>query len=479
MRRCCWVGTAVLLLWVGMVSSLMAEDPPYLSARIARADNLSGHPFHGPRPSPSAFPMVAAQATPLFSQDSDPALTLAELEALALEHNPTMVQSRMAVQAAQGRLVQAGLYPNPVVGYSADDLGAVGTAGKQGGFVLQEIVTGKKRGLDRSIAGHEVAEAEAACRAQQARVLNDVRTSFYDVLLAQQVVELNTQLLRLSEESVKATDQLYQAKEASRVDLLQAQIQSDEARLKLHSSNNRHWAAWRRLALAMGLPDMSPRTLAGDPAKDLPKITWSDALAQLLSQSPELAHARASMERARCALAREYAQRIPNVEMRAAVQHDNTLSQTITNVEVGVPLPLFNRNQGNICRAQAELIAAQSEIERVELDLHERLVGVFQRYADARHSADVHSASILPNAKSSLDLVAAGYRQGELNYHALLTAQQTYANVSLAYLESLRELRESSISIEGFLLSGALQGGNSQPPTTVPNRGPLTIGMKD
>lgn len=479
MRLCCWVGAAVLLLWVGMVSSLVAEDPPYLSARIARADNLVGHPFQGPRPSPSAFPMVASQETPLFSQDSDPALTLAELEALALEHNPTLVQSRMAVQAAQGRLVQAGLYPNPVVGYSADDIGAVGTAGKQGGFVLQEIITGKKRGLDRSIAGHEVAEAEAAWRAQQGRVLNDVRTSFYDVLLAQQVVELNTQLLRFSEEGVKATDQLYQAKEASRVDLLQARIQSDEARLKLHSSNNRHWAAWRRLVLAMGLPDMSPRTLAGDPAKDLPKITWSDALTQLLSQSPELAHARASMERARCALAREYAQRIPNVEMRAAVQHDNTLSQTITNVEVGVPLPLFNRNQGNICRAQAELVAAQSEIERVELELHERLVGVFQRYADARHSVDVYSASILPNAKSSLDLVAAGYRQGELNYHALLTAQQTYANVSLAYLESLRELRESSVAIEGFLLSGALQGGNSQSPATAPNRGPLTIGMKD
>lgn len=479
MRLYGWAAAVALLLEVGVAQLLMAEDPAYVTARTARVDILAGQPIEGPRPSPSTVPFVAAGATPVFSEDPGPALTLAELESLALQHNPTLVQSRMAVQAAQGRLVQAGLYPNPVVGYSAEDVGALGTAGKQGGFVLQEVITGRKRGLDRSIAGHEIAEAESSWRVQQGRVLNDVRTAFYDVLLAQRVVEFDTQLLRLSEEGVKATDQLFNAKEASRVDLLQAQIQADESRLKLHGSNNRHWAAWRRLVVALGMPDMPPRTLAGDPAKDLPRIDWSTALTQILAQSPEVAHARAAMERARCALAREYAQRIPNVEVRAGVQYDNTLSQTITQVEVGVPLPVFNRNQGNICRAQAELVAAQSEIERVELALHERLVGVFQRYADARHSVDVYSSSILPNAKSSLDLVAAGYRQGELNYHALLTAQQTYANANLAYLDSLRELRESAVAIEGLLLSGALQGGSAPPPETAPNRGPLTIGMKD
>ena len=443
---------------------------------------LGWTPVSAGEPAPAAMqppPANAGDAPPAAMEVSSSPLTLADLESLALQHNPTLVQARMAVEAAQGRLVQAGLYPNPTAGYAADDLGDLGTAGKQGGFVLQEIVIGKKLRLSRAVAGHEVEEAESACRAQQWRVLNDVRAGFYDVLLAQRAVELEEQLVRIGDEFVKTAEQLFKAKESSRVDLLQAGIEADAARLKLFNSRNRHWAVWRRLVIAVGVPEKPPCPLLGEVDKDLPNLAWDESLARVLSQSPELARARVGVERARCVVAREYAQRIPNVEVRAGVQHDNAVNQTLANVEVGLPLPLFNRNQGNICRAHAELVAAQSEVHRVELELHERLVGAFQHYADARHQVDVYSRSILPKAKSSLDLVASGYRQGELGYLVLLTAQRTYANVNLAYLESLRELRNNSVAIEGLLLRGALQTPGAQPMEATSSPWSPSIGMKD
>ena len=124
-------------------------------------------------------------------------------------------------------------------------------------------------------------------------------------------------------------------------------------------------------------------------------------------------------------------------------------------------MPIFNRNQGNIRRAQAELMAAQNEVQRVQLDLQQRLAAVFEQYTTARYQVEKYSRDILPNAQASLDLANKGYRQGEYNYLSLLTAQRTYFQTNLIYLDALRELRTAATAIEGNLLSGSLQAGES------------------
>ncbi|MEN6495687.1 MAG: TolC family protein, partial [Thermoguttaceae bacterium] len=69
-----------------------------------------------------------------------PPVTLEELEQLATAHNPTLVQLAMRIRAAQGEQLQAGLYPNPIVGYLGEEMGQDGQAGKQGAFFAQEFV---------------------------------------------------------------------------------------------------------------------------------------------------------------------------------------------------------------------------------------------------------------------------------------------------------------------------------------------------
>jgi cobalt-zinc-cadmium efflux system outer membrane protein len=186
------------------------------------------------------------------------------------------------------------------------------------------------------------------------------------------------------------------------------------------------------------------------------KLTWHNALASLLSESPELAQAQAGVERARWAVQRECASRVPNVDALASVKYDASTHSTIAGLSLGVPLPVFDRNQGNIRRAQAELMGAEAEVQRLELQLRNRLAAAFQRYDNARQQVERYSGKVLPTAKESLDLVTAGYRQGEFPYLTLLTAQRTYFRVSLTYLESLRNLRASAVTIEGLLLSGGL-----------------------
>ena len=122
-----------------------------------------------------------------------------------------------------------------------------------------------------------------------------------------------------------------------------------------------------------------------------------------------------------------------------------------------MPLPVFNRNQGNIRRAEAELITARGEIRRVSLELQQQLAAAFEQYQNARYQVEKYAQEILPNAQTSLNLVTAGYRQGEFNYVTLLMAQRTFFQVNLAYVEAVRDLRWASVAIEGNLLEGSLR----------------------
>jgi cobalt-zinc-cadmium efflux system outer membrane protein len=388
-------------------------------------------------------------------------MTLAELEQIAQKCNPTLAQAAARVEAARGHCLQVGLYPNPVAGYLGTEIGDSGRAGQQGAFVSQELVTSNKLQLNRNVALQEVRQAQYAWQAQRQRVCTDVRRSFYDVLVAQRAVELTEQLTRIGQEGVKSTEALMKAKEVARGDVLQARIEADSAEVLMERARNRYMAAWHNLAAVAGCTNMAPRPLAGNVQDGLTPLTWDDTFARLLAQSPQLASAQAGVARAQAALNRECAGRVPNIDVQAAVQYDNATQDTYANFQFGIPIPVHDRNQGNIRKAQAELLAAHQEVQRVRLALNQRLAVVFEQYTNARYQAEKYSRDILPNAEASLKLTNAGYRQGEYSYISLLTAQRTFFQTNLTYLDALRELRASSTAIEGNLLSDSLQAGET------------------
>jgi cobalt-zinc-cadmium efflux system outer membrane protein len=383
-----------------------------------------------------------------------PLLTLEELEAMALGNSPMLRQASARVEVARGRWTQVGLRPNPVIGYQGNEIGNEGEAGQQGGFVGQEFVTAGKLRLNRAAAAQEIAQAEQQLAAERFRVLNDVRIGFYSVLVAQRSLELSTELLRIAERAVQTSELLFKGKEVGKGDVLQSRIEAASASIAVANARNRYEAAWRRLAAAVAIPTMQPVQLAGDLRSGWRNLNWDEEMARLLTASPELAEARANAERAAWALRRARVEPVPNIDVQAGAAYDNASRDTIANVQIGIPIPVFNRNQGGIYAAQSELAAAQAQIRSVELDLQNRLALAFERYSNARQQVDRYARDILPNAKESLDLVTLAYSQGqgELPFLVLLTAQRTFFQTNLAYLDALRELWESQIAIEGMLL---------------------------
>jgi len=383
-------------------------------------------------------------------------LTLADLESIAIGNHPGLAAAAARINIARGKYVQAGLYPNPVAGYHATEIGNQSTAGQQGGFLSQRLITGGKLVLDQAMATKDVTSAQFQFHAQELRVLSDVRVRFYDALISQQRVVLTEKLAQIGDQLVEATEKLIEGRQGTENDLLQAEIRADESRILLDNARNQYLESWRRLITVAGVPSLRMTPLYGELESDLPVLDWENCSAQVLSGNPELNAARARVDRARIAIQRAKKEPVPNVDIFVSHRHHNVTDDNVTNVQVGIPLPVFDRNQGNICSAEAEWVAACHDVRRMELQLQDRLAVAFRQYANARQQAERYSTRMVPRAQQSLRLVTEGYQKGQVEYLTLLTAQSTYLQVSLSRLDSLLALRTASSVIASQLLTDSL-----------------------
>jgi cobalt-zinc-cadmium efflux system outer membrane protein len=379
-------------------------------------------------------------------------LSLAEAEALATSFHPALREAAGRLRAAQGNWVQVGLRANPEIGYSGEEMGDDGTAGKQGGFVRQEFITAGKRRLSRSVAGREVAAAEQRMELARLQVLTTVRIDYFEVLAAERTVALANQLSDIADQSVRVSELRLKALDIPRISLLQSQIERESTALVEEQATQRLEAAWRRLGAAIGTNDMQARPLDDAFALPLPELNWEASRERVLTASPEMTELRFAVERARWAVERSVAGRVPNVAVQAGVQHDNVTDDTLANVEVSVPLPVFNRNQGAIAEAAGQLAAAQAALDRKEFELEQRLAAALRDYATARERTARYAEKVLPVARETLDITRAGYQEGELDYFQVLAVQQTYAEKNLLYLQDLETAWKKWAEIDGLLV---------------------------
>src|SRR5262249_23276742 len=154
-------------------------------------------------------------------------------------------------------------------------------------------------------------------------------------------------------DAVLTTEELVNVGAANQPDLLQARIEARQERVALENARTRYEAAWRQLAALVGVSSLPPGRLHGDLelAPAVPDLDMT--LAHLLEASPEIQAARAEVARARISLERERVEPIPNIQARVANGFDFETRRDVTSVQLGVRLPVFDKNQGNIRAARA------------------------------------------------------------------------------------------------------------------------------
>ncbi len=381
-------------------------------------------------------------------------LSLADLIRLALEQNPSLRQAGWDIEAAQGRAVQVGLYPNPTVTVILDELGDRTGPGGVNTLpqVTQEIVTGAKRHLSRSVAQREVDQASLALMRQRYVLFTTVRQGYFDVLAVRRRIEVLNELVKLATQSYETAQELRHKNFIADIDLLPIEVELNRLQADRDASLQEHAAAWGRLAASMGVPNLPPVPLLGSLDADLPAYDFEPARAGMLEVHPEVRLAQVGVTRAQLALRRAQAEPIPNITVAAGYVRQNQNKSDDWMFQVGVPVPLFDRNQGNIRAAQAELGRAVEEVIRVQNDLTSRLWTAFGQYAAARQRAERYRTAIVPGATRAHRLAAEAFRGGQFEYLRVLQAQRAVAETNLEYIRTLGDAWRAASAMAGLLL---------------------------
>jgi outer membrane protein, heavy metal efflux system len=405
-------------------------------------------------------------------------LTLQELERLALEKNPTVGQADAIVRSVLGRRSQTSVYPNPIVGYSADDITARNPdRSKHFLWAQQSIITGGKRRHVQAAVEQERIHAEAEKDMQRQRVLNAVRVSFYEVLGLSRLVEIRRELAAVAREAVGVSEELFNVGQADRPDVLEVGIEAQRTELELTKAENDLARAWADLALMVGDPDLPITPLAGDLEAEVPAVDEAAIRKRVLEDGPELKIARARVAHAKASLARARADRIPNFFVRGGAGYNfDKYGETSRDVgpefrvEIGVPLPIFDRNAGNISTAEAQIRLAEGELRRAELSLRQRLAGALRTYRDAVQTAEKYRGGILAQAQQSYELYRARFGEMAAAYPQVLIARRNLGQLRVDYVRSLVDAWQHAVLLDGLLVSGGLDA-----PAAVPGEPPVTI----
>jgi cobalt-zinc-cadmium efflux system outer membrane protein len=395
----------------------------------------------------------------------DTLLTLESALQTARENNPTFRQAESGVKAARARAQQAGLYPNPTIGYAGDEIrGGEIHGGKQGFFVEQTIVTAGKLSRARQVMDQDTKLAEIEAEEQRVRVETAVKMAFYRVLAAQEMADSRADLARLTEQIVEFQQKLQNTGQADETEVLEAEIEAQRMKVSARMMENTLREEWRSLTAVVGKPELPLQTVAGDLEHGWPALDELQAVETVATQSPAIRIASAAGEHAEAEFARARREKIPNITARAGLEYNHELLNAVPlatgwqgNAELSVELPLFNRNQGNIAAARTDMVRAEAEKQRVALTLRERAASVVDQYANARLMAEQYRDNILPLAKKSYSLMSDRYAEMQASWPRVLESKRKLFELQSEYINALEGVWTTGLALQGYLLTDGLQ----------------------
>ena len=363
----------------------------------------------------------------------------------AMEANPDLAAARQEIGIAEGARKQAGLLPNPELSYEMEDTRRDSSTTTV--TLSQPLELGGKRGARVEVATFEqtIAQLELDRRANGLRA--DVVQAFFAALRAQTGLDLAKQSLELTDRGMRIVDGRVRAGKSSPVEATRAEVQLAEARLQVRRAETEKATAYQHLARIMGSPVTtfdrldSPNLSPGIP----PQV---DELMAKLGETAEMRQAAAQIDRSDASLGSEKAQRIPNLTVSVGSQYDRSIRERVNVVGLSMPLPLFDRNQGNILSASRRSDQARDQRNAVELRLRAETQTALNQWSTAMQEVESYDKTILPSAQKAVDTATRGFEMGKFGFIEVLDAQRTLIVARGQYLDSLATATNARAMVE-------------------------------
>ncbi|MEO8767254.1 MAG: TolC family protein [Nitrosospira sp.] len=447
----------------------------------------------------NTFSGALPERTPNYSVPSLPEekkdLTLHDAALLTLQRNPELAAFAKEKRALEGATLQAGLLPNPELSVNVENIGNVqpligdiNSAKAVNQEVVQQITTiriyqlielGGKRGARVNAASLGEVLAGQDYEVRRVELIARVANVFTEVLAAQERLQLAEESQQLAQRVVKMVAKRVQAGKVAPIEETRAGVAFSTTRIELEQAQRELAAARKRLTLLWG--NASPRfNKALGNLESSVALPAFEALAERALAGPMALRAMKNIEQRKALLDVEQTRRIPNLTVQAGVVSHAQLGGNTAVAAVILPLPLFDRNQGNILQAHQRVDKAIDEQAATELRLRTELTQAYEALSAAQRETDILRDEILPAARSAFEVTNKGYELGKFGFLEVLDAQRTLFQNQVLYVRALANYQRLvneierliaaplDVAINGVLSPSAINGNNAN---TVSGRG--------
>ncbi|RCL25216.1 TolC family protein [Pseudomonas sp. AFG_SD02_1510_Pfu_092] len=386
--------------------------------------------------------LASASASTVQASQS---LSLPQALAAAFAHNLELAAAGRETGIADGERRQAGLLPNPELSWEVEDTRRDTSTTTV--TLSQALELGGKRGARIAVAGAGQTIAQLDLERQRNVLRADVVQAFHAALRAQAALELAQQSQALTERGLRVVQGRVTAGQSSPVEATRARVQLAQAEAEVRRAQTQRSVAYQALARLTGSAqaDFDPLPAASLAPGTAPS---ADALLDQLEQTVEWRLAAAQVERGEAHLGSEKALRIPNLTVSLGSQYSREDRERVNVVGLSMPLPLFDRNQGNVLAAARRADQARDLRNAVELRMRSETRSAVSQWATAMQEVQAYDGTILPAAQQAVDTATRGFEMGKFAFLDVLDAQRTLIEARGLYLEALASASDARAQVE-------------------------------
>ena len=375
-------------------------------------------------------------------------VTLSDAVRRALRYSPALEAASIEVDAKRAETVQAGLRPNPVI---TGDVQNVGQDVQESTLELSQVILlGGKRLKRIRAAELDVGVAEWDYEAVRLRTASNTAEDFVDVLGSQRRIQILGELEGVARQLKKAVNERVDAGTISAVDLKRTEIEVIRAQSQLSQEKSLLGVLRRRLANNWGARSADFEYVKGDLATGT-RLPSADQLSAFLSSNPDVARWTTEMMQREAVLRLEKSKRIPDLTVGAGARNVRDADETGALIGLSIPLPVFDRNQGNIAAAQTRVFKARRETMAARIDVNSQLLEAYGDLVVASRKLEALQKQILPTAQEVYADTNKGYVDGEFDLLSVLDSQRTLFATRLEIVNAQADFQKAKVRIEALI----------------------------
>lgn len=400
-----------------------------------------------------AFPQFTSaresqeQLTNRQSQTVEPGagLTLQTALALALEANPEISAALREREAIEGVIVQAGTRPNPSVSALIED---TRSSTRQTTLQFnQPIELGGKRDsrIKAATLGYDLTGFEI--NRKKYEITANVNLTFREVLIAQERLKLAQSSLTLATRAKDIASKRVLAGKISPVEETKSKVAESAVKMEVNQATSLLNNARKGLTALWGNSNPTFDFADGEVDKIdvLPPVS---SLIEAVQKSPGMQRANLEVERRKAFAELEDAKRTPDITISVGGRRNEELGLNQAVFGVSVPIPLFDRNQGNIQEALSRTEKAKDELSITQIQLRNTVAQAYERWQANYSAVELLKTDILPSAQNIYDSTTRGFELGKFNFLDVLDAQRTLFQAKGQYLNALLASYQAIADIE-------------------------------